>query len=216
MPVADKDYKKKLEKATAEGRGQGRVRIPLELDPRLQGAVMGGTSGVGVTAGKAIQGVVGSILGKVAGFGSKAPAVVPKVTSAAPRALPSGRNLPAVRNLPATRRGVGRPAPNNSFAKEAGVIAGGAVVAGGTAKATSAYRAGRNSATTPSVKPSVKPAASSSTKRKDLAFFMAEAKKKGKTGKAVSNYAYTMLKDSRMRTGTTALTGDRISGTKKV
>jgi hypothetical protein len=36
---------------------------------------------------------------------------------------------------------------------------------------------------------------------------MAEAKKKGKTGKAVSNYAYTMLKDSRMRTGTTALTG---------
>jgi hypothetical protein len=44
---------------------------------------------------------------------------------------------------------------------------------------------------------------------------MAEAKKKGKTGKAVSNYAYTMLKDNRMRTGTTALTGARISGTKK-
>jgi hypothetical protein len=204
MPVADKDYKKKLEKATSEGRGQGRVRVPLELDPRLQGAVMGGTRSVGATTGKAIQGVVGSILGKVAGFGSKAPAIVPKVTSAAPRALPSGSNLPAVRNLPATRRGVGRPAPNNSFAKEAGIIAGGAVVAGGAAKATGAYRAGRNSATTPSTKPT---AASSSSKRKNLAFYMAEAKKKGKTGKAVSNYAYTMLKDNRMRTGTTALTG---------
>jgi hypothetical protein len=212
MPVADKDYKKKLEKATSEGRGQGRVRVPLELDPRLQGAVMGGTRSVGATTGKAIQGVVGSILGKAASFGSKAPAIVPKVTSAAPRALPSGSNLPAVRNLPATRRGVGRPAPNNSFAKEAGIIAGGAVVAGGAAKATGAYRAGRNSATTPSTKP----AASSSSKRKNLAFYMAEAKKKGKTGKAVSNYAYTMLKDNRMRTGTTALTGARISGTKKV
>ena len=64
--------------------------------------------------------------------------------------------------------------------------------------------------------PTTKPATSSvSSKRKTLADFTAEAKKKGKTGKAVSNYAYTMLKDSKMRTGTTALTGARISGTKK-
>ena len=64
--------------------------------------------------------------------------------------------------------------------------------------------------------PTTKPATSSvSSKRKTLADFTAEAKKKGKTGKAVSNYAYTMLKDNRMRTGTTALTGARISGTKK-
>jgi hypothetical protein len=60
-----------------------------------------------------------------------------------------------------------------------------------------------------------KPTTAVSSKRKTLADFMAEAKKKGKTGKAVSNYAYTMLKDSKMRTGTTALTGARISGTKK-
>ena len=65
--------------------------------------------------------------------------------------------------------------------------------------------------------PTTKPATSSvSSKRKTLADFTAEAKKKGKTGKAVSNYAYTMLKDSKMRSGTTALTGARISGTKKV
>jgi hypothetical protein len=64
--------------------------------------------------------------------------------------------------------------------------------------------------------PTTKPATSSvSSKRKTLADFTAEAKKKGKTGKAVSNYAYTMLKDYKMRTGTTALTGARISGTKK-
>ena len=61
-----------------------------------------------------------------------------------------------------------------------------------------------------------KPTTAVSSKRKTLADFMAEAKKKGKTGKAVSNYAYTMLKDSKMRSGTTALTGARISGTKKV
>ena len=60
-----------------------------------------------------------------------------------------------------------------------------------------------------------KPTTAVSSKRKTLADFMAEAKKKGKTGKAVSNYAYTMFKDSKMRTGTTALTGARISGTKK-
>ena len=60
-----------------------------------------------------------------------------------------------------------------------------------------------------------KPTTAVSSKRKTLADFMAEAKKKGKTGKAVSNYAYTMLKDYKMRTGTTALTGARISGTKK-
>jgi hypothetical protein len=68
---------------------------------------------------------------------------------------------------------------------------------------------------TPSPATTTKPTTAVSSKRKTLADFMTEAKKKGKTGKAVSNYAYTMLKDSKMRTGTTALTGARISGTKK-
>jgi hypothetical protein len=53
-----------------------------------------------------------------------------------------------------------------------------------------------------------------SSKRKTLADFTAEAKKKGKTGKGISNYAYTMLKDYKMRTGTSAYSGQRISGTK--
>ena len=63
--------------------------------------------------------------------------------------------------------------------------------------------------------PATKPATPSvSSKRKTLADFTAEAKKKGKTGKGVSNYAYTMLKDYKMRTGTSAYSGQRISGTK--
>jgi len=63
--------------------------------------------------------------------------------------------------------------------------------------------------------PTTKPATPSvSSKRKTLADFTAEAKKKGKTGKGVSNYAYTMLKDYKMRTGTSAYSGQRISGTK--
>ena len=41
MPVADDDYRKKLAKFTSQGRGQGRVRVPLKLDPRLEGAVVG-------------------------------------------------------------------------------------------------------------------------------------------------------------------------------
>jgi len=71
----------------------------------------------------------------------------------------------------------------------------------------------RSPAATPT--PATKPATPSvSSKRKTLADFTAEAKKKGKTGKGVSNYAYTMLKDYKMRTGTSARTGARISGTK--
>jgi len=63
--------------------------------------------------------------------------------------------------------------------------------------------------------PTTKPATPSvSSKRKTLADFTAEAKKKGKTGKGVSNYAYTMLKDYKMRTGTSSYSGQRISGTK--
>jgi len=63
--------------------------------------------------------------------------------------------------------------------------------------------------------PTTKPATPSvSSKRKTLADFTAEAKKQGKTGKGVSNYAYTMFKDYKMRTGTSAYSGQRISGTK--
>ena len=79
----------------------------------------------------------------------------------------------------------------------------------------SANRYGRGAMPTSKPEATTKPAPSAvSAKKNNLAYFMAEAKKKGKTGKAVSNYAYTMFKDSRMRSGTSASTGQRISGTK--
>ena len=109
--------------------------------------------------------------------------------------------------------GFTRPAP---AARNAGKIAAAAgVAAGGTAAlVTQGINDANRSGTTPtSTTPSAPSTSSTGPKTKNLAYFMAEAKKKGKTGKGVSNYAYTMLKDSKMRSGTSALTGARISGT---
>ena len=69
---------------------------------------------------------------------------------------------------------------------------------------------------TPTPKPTPKPTYKPTSSRqatKDLAYFMAEAKKKGKTGKGVGNYAYTMFKDYKMRTNSD-YSGPRITGTK--
>jgi hypothetical protein len=71
--------------------------------------------------------------------------------------------------------------------------------------------------TTPSASSSGSASDGTSSKRKSLADFMAEAKKRGKTGKGVSNYAYTMFKDYQTRgsaAGSKADTGPRISGMK--
>jgi len=110
----------------------------------------------------------------------------------------------------ATRTAVSRPAPAYRNAARIGVASG---VAAGAAAAgiNDAYRGGSKPTTTT---PSAPTTSSLGPKRKDFAYFTAEAKKKGKTGKGVSNYAYTMLKDYKMRTGTSARTGARISGTK--
>ena len=110
--------------------------------------------------------------------------------------------------------GFTRPAP---AARNAGKIAAAAgVAAGGTAAlVTQGMRDARTGGSTPtSTTPSAPTTSSTGPKTKDFAYFTAEAKKKGKTGKGVSNYAYTMLKDSKMRSGTSASTGQRISGTK--
>jgi hypothetical protein len=104
---------------------------------------------------------------------------------------------------------VGRPAPGIGNAAKIGVAAG--VVAGTSA----AYGIGINDAYRSGTKPTATPTSKPTTvapKQKNLAYFMAEAKKKGKTGKGASNYAYTMFKDSKMRTGTSGYTGVRISG----
>jgi len=110
----------------------------------------------------------------------------------------------------AIRTAVSRPAPAYRNAARIGVASG---VAAGAAAAgiNDAYRGGSKPTTTT---PSAPTTSSLGPKRKDFAYFTAEAKKKGKTGKGVSNYAYTMLKDYKMRTGTSARTGARISGTK--
>ena len=110
--------------------------------------------------------------------------------------------------------GFTRPAP---AARNAGKIAAAAgVAAGGTAAlVTQGMRDARRGGSTPtSTTPSAPTTSSTGPKTKDFAYFTAEAKKKGKTGKGVSNYAYTMLKDYKMRIGTSALTGARISGMK--
>jgi hypothetical protein len=110
--------------------------------------------------------------------------------------------------------GFTRPAP---AARNAGkiAVAAGAAAAGTAGLVTQGMRDARRGGSTSTSTPTSKPTTSSAgPKRKDLAYFTAEAKKKGKTGKGVSNYAYTMFKDYKMRTGTSARTGARISGTK--
>jgi len=109
----------------------------------------------------------------------------------------------------ATRTAVSRPAPAYRNAARIGVASG--VAAGATAAGIGINDANRSGGNATSTKPTT---SSLGPKRKDFAYFTAEAKKKGKTGKGVSNYAYTMLKDYKMRTGTSARTGARISGTK--
>ena len=109
----------------------------------------------------------------------------------------------------ATRTAVSRPAPAYRNAARIGVASG--VAAGATAAGIGINDSNRSGTNATSTKPST---SSTGSKIKNLAYFTAEAKKKGKTGKGVSNYAYTMLKDYKMRTGTSARTGARISGTK--
>ena len=224
MPVADDDYRKKKAKANLQGRGN-------QYDPMDIIGFGGGMTKVGSAvaapvvraATPAVKSVVSAAANFVKGFGSSTVrsanagrGVVVTTARAggggrivAPTAKPvasSSSNVPALRNA------VGRPAPNNA-GKIA--VAAGAAAAGTAGLVTQGMRDARRGGSTPTSTPTSKPTTSSSgPKRKDLAYFTAEAKKKGKTGKGVSNYAYTMLKDYKMRTGTSALTGARISGTK--
>ena len=158
----------------------------------------------------------------VKGFGSKTVAASNAsrgvvVTTAKPVAQIGSGPGSAVVRIPRLvvrpNAGFTRPAP---AARNAGKIAAAAgVAAGGTAAlVTQGMRDARRGGSTPtSTTPSAPTTSSTGPKTKDFAYFTAEAKKKGKTGKGVSNYAYTMLKDSKMRSGTSALTGARISGT---
>ena len=149
-------------------------------------AASNAAKGVGVTTTRS-TGAASRVPKRIGTGSSQALAVIPRV---------------------ATRTAVARPAPAYRNAARIGVAAG--VAAGATAAGlgiNDANRSGGN-ATSKTTTSSTGP------KTKDFAYFAAEAKKKGKTGKGVSNYAYTMLKDSKMRSGTSGLTGARISGTK--
>ena len=212
MPVADDDYRKKKGKANIQGRGN-------QYDP-MDIIGLGGGGAIGSVAGRVAapvtRGVVSSAAKFVRGFfssgGSKASRDV--VVKTAVPMPPVPRNLPAVIPRVALRtNAVGRPAPGTGNAGKIGVAAGVAAATGAAygIGINDAYRGGGKSTSTPTSKPTT---SSTGPKAKDLAYFTAEAKKKGKTGKAVSNYAYTMFKDSRMRSGTSASTGQRISGTK--
>jgi hypothetical protein len=228
MPVADDDYRKKKAKANLQGRGN-------QYDPMDIIGFGGGTAKVGSAvaapvvraATPIIKSAVSAAANFVKGFGastvrsanaSRGVMVTTArggggggVVARIPKQLGPGPTQ-ALATIPrvATRTAVGRPAPSMRNAARIGVAAG---VAAGAAAAgiNDAYRGGSKPASTT---PSAPTTSSTGPKTKDLAYFMAEAKKKGKTGKGVSNYAYTMLKDSKMRSGTSALTGQRISGTK--
>ena len=149
-------------------------------------AASNAAKGVGVTTTRS-TGAASRVPKRIGTGSSQALAVIPRV---------------------ATRTAVARPAPAYRNAARIGVASG--VAAGATAAGLGINDANRSGGNATSTKPST---SSTGPKTKNLAYFMAEAKKKGKTGKGVSNYAYTMLKDSKMRTGTSALTGARISGT---
>ena len=151
-------------------------------------AASNAAKGVGVTTTRS-TGAASRVPKRIGSGPSQALAVIPRVAT---RTAVATRTTPAYRN--AARVGVA-----------AGVAAGAAA-----AGINDAYRGGSKPTSTT---PSAPTTSSVGSKAKDFAYFTAEAKKKGKTGKGVSNYAYTMLKDYKMRSGTSALTGARISGT---
>jgi hypothetical protein len=202
MPVADDDYRKKKSKANLRGRG---APDPMDI------IGLGGGGAAGSVAARAAAPVAKSVLSSAAKFvrgffGSGASNATRGVVvntartgttvARVPKRIGPGSgssNLPAVRSLPATRTAVGRPAPNNAgkIAVAAGVAAGG--TAGLVTQGMREARKGGSTSTNTSTSTST--TSSTAPKRKTLADFMAEGKAKGKKGKGVSNYGYTMYKD---------------------